>query len=237
MHSQGANPSGGIAPGEFVTLTGFGIGPVSAALTGVEVLFDGRPAPLLYAQSQQINVQAPFEIAGQTSTTIAVHYNGATIGPVTVPVIFGVPGLFRLQPGVSTIAAAINQDGTVNGPTNPAPRGSVVALFGTGFGATSPACASGGLNVPGPANLAAGFSVELIDQVGTGVGAHVNTAYYAGSAPGLLCGVDQINMTVPDYAGPGAFSFKPAVVLTIAQGGGVDRTSNQSTVGATIFVK
>jgi uncharacterized protein (TIGR03437 family) len=233
MHSSAA-----ISPGEFITLTGFGIGPNTAVLTGIQVLFDNRRAPLLYAQSRQINVQAPFEIAGQPSTNITVQYNGATIGPITVPVLFAVPGLFRLQPGVSTLAAAINQDGTVNGPTNPAPRGSIVALFGTGFGSTTPACPTGGLNVLGAANLAAGLTAQLDDTVGGGgIGGHEVPAYYAGSAPGLPCGVEQINMTVQDYAGPGIFVFTPLVELTTTTQGGIDRSGVGSTVGASIFVK
>lgn len=234
MHSS----AGAISPGEFVTLTGFGIGPNTAAPAGIQVLFDNRPAPLLYAQLRQINVQAPIEIAGQPSTNITVQYNHATIGSITVPVLFGVPGLFRLQPGGSTQAAALNQDGTVNGPTNPAARGSVVALFGTGFGSTSPACPTGGPNVQGPANLAAGLTAQLDDSVDTGgIGGHENPAYYAGSAPGLPCGVDQINMTVPDYAGPGIFLFTPFVQLTTTTQGGIDRSGIGSTVGASIFVK
>jgi uncharacterized protein (TIGR03437 family) len=114
-------------------------------LAGVQVLFDGKPAPVLYAQSRQVNAQAPFEVNGQSTTAITVTYNGAVFGPMTIPVTFGYPGFFRLQPNVSAQAYALNQDGTLNSATNPAPRGSVVAYWGTGFGATSPGCATGGL--------------------------------------------------------------------------------------------
>jgi hypothetical protein len=64
--------NGGIAAAELVTLTGFGIGPdagvsyqpdaqgnVPAETGGVQVMFDGAPAPVLYAQSRQINTIAP----------------------------------------------------------------------------------------------------------------------------------------------------------------------------------
>jgi uncharacterized protein (TIGR03437 family) len=141
-----------IAPGQLVTLIGFGIGPESGvsvplnaqeiptALAGVQVLFDGKPAPVLYAQSTQVNFQAPFELSGQSTTTVTLVYNGAPFGPVTMPVTLLSPGLFRLQPNVSALAHAVNQDGTLNGPSNPAGRGSVVSLWGTGFGPTSPAC-------------------------------------------------------------------------------------------------
>jgi hypothetical protein len=40
-------------------------------------------------------------------------------------------------------AAALNQEGTVNGPSNPAAPGSVIALFGAGYGSLIPPCAIG----------------------------------------------------------------------------------------------
>jgi hypothetical protein len=82
-----------MVPGEFLTFIGVGIGPatgVSAgasaqgtptSLGGVQVLFDGTPAPVLYAQSGQVNVQAPFELSGQTSTTITLEYGGNWVSP------------------------------------------------------------------------------------------------------------------------------------------------------------
>jgi uncharacterized protein (TIGR03437 family) len=145
-----------------ITLTGFGIGPdigvanqpdaqgqVPRELTGVQVLFDGQPALVLYAQSRQINALTPVELSGQTETNITVVYNQATVGSITAKVAaYGSPGIFRLQPGVSSQAAAVNQDGTLNGPSNPAARGSVVSVWGTGFGLIDPPCATGGLNPP-----------------------------------------------------------------------------------------
>jgi len=53
---------------------------------------------------------------------------------MTVPVNGAAPGIFRSQEGVSSQAAAANQDGTVNSPSNPAAPGSYVSVWGTGFG-------------------------------------------------------------------------------------------------------
>jgi uncharacterized protein (TIGR03437 family) len=147
-----------IAPGEIVTLNGFEIGPDAGVsyqadaqgappreLAGVQVLFDGQPAPVLYVQWRQINAAAPVELRGQTQTTITVVYNQVTVGSIQAAVAEdGVPGIFRLQPDVSSQAMAVNPDGTMNGPSNPADRGSTVSLLGTGFGPTDPPCATGG---------------------------------------------------------------------------------------------
>jgi uncharacterized protein (TIGR03437 family) len=215
--------SGSVAPGELITLTGFGIGPVNGisyqpdalgraplGLSGVEVLFDGQPAPVIYAQSQVVNALAPFELSGKTSTTIALRYNDATFGPVTVPVAFANPGIFRLQPGFSAQAVARNQDGTINGPTNPASPGSIVTALGTGYGPFYPPCTTGGLNAPVPVNLAPGFSIT----VNSGNASFSNpSVLYAGGAPGLLCGVMQFNIEIPNPFPSGPFQFAPEALM------------------------
>ena len=121
-----------------------------------------------------------------------------TFGPFSKPVIFADPEILRQQIGISAQALAFNQDSTVNGVSNPAPAGSVVYFFGTGFGPTSPGCAAGGLNVPAAANLA-GITVTA--------NAGAAPVEYAGSAPTLPCGVTQINMAVPESATPGTFGI------------------------------
>jgi uncharacterized protein (TIGR03437 family) len=221
---------GATVPGELITLTGFGIGPATGVayqpdaqgqiprqLAGVQVLFDGQPAPVLYAQSQQVNAQAPVELSGKTQTNITLVYDQATLGSITSPVMpFGSPGIFRLQPGVSSPALAENQDATLNGPSNPAPRGSIVAIWGTGFGLLDPSCATGGLNPPGPVNLAAGLGVETVGS--SALGGPGAPALYAGSAPTLPCGVVQINFAVPTDVQPGVYQFYPESVMALANG-------------------
>jgi uncharacterized protein (TIGR03437 family) len=173
------------------------------------------------------------ELSGKTQTNVTLVYNQATFGSIAVQVTpHGDPGIFRLQPNVSSQAVAENQDGTLNGPSNPAPRGSIVAVWGTGFGLLDPPCSTGGLNPPGPVNLAAGLSVDMVD--GTPPGGPAAPALYAGSAPTLPCGVVQINFAVPTYVQPGVYQFSPMAVLSL---NGVEQSFDQGTIGATIFVK
>ena len=233
---------GGIAPGELVTLTGFGIGPdsgvvcqpdaqgnVPTQLAGVQVLFDGVQVPILYAQSKQINAIAPVEPAVNGTRQVTVTYDGRQYGPVVAYATFGSPGIFRLQIGQSAQAVAINQDGTLNGPTNPAARGSVVAVWGTGYGQTGPPCQSGGLNLPYAAPLSLGMSALIYNADPSLMGVQVPASVtYAGSAPTLACGVVQINFQVPENIAPGSYSFSP----WIAGNGSIG-----SPTGATIAVK
>jgi uncharacterized protein (TIGR03437 family) len=235
LNSATLDSNGPIAPGEFVTFTGIALGPAEGigyqpdpegrapvALGGVRVWFDGQPAPVLYAQSRQVNAMVPFDLTPSTSITVTLEYNNAAFGPITVPVTPGQGGVFRLEPNVSAQALATNEDGTRNTPSNPARPGSVVSIWGTGFGPTTPACQTGGLNLPEPANLAPGYAVQI---------AELNLKVeYAGSAPTQLCGVVQINMRVPPDTAPGDLWVSPLSAWTFnqtasAQGAGSSKIS------------
>jgi uncharacterized protein (TIGR03437 family) len=217
-----------IAPGELVTLQGVGMGPeagVSSSprasgslpteLAGVQVFFDDIAAPLLYVQSQQINAEVPWEIAGRTATQVHVVYNGVSLNAATLTVLPSAPGLFYLSYG-SNQAAILNADGSINSASNPAKAGDEIALFGTGGGLTSPAGVTGGfwgLN----ANPLVTLPVTV--QIGD-INAQV---VYAGAAPDSLSAVFQINVLVP----PG-LAANPAAGVSVAIG---DRaTVNEATV-------
>ena len=156
LQPQPLIPAWSLAPGGFVAKyspSGYGIGPEEGiasqptlGLAGVIVAFDGHPAPVIYAQSRQLNVLAPFSLDGKETTTVTVTCNGAALPAFTRPVRFSSAGLFRREPNVSAEASAVNQDGTLNSASNPAPAGSIIALWGTGFGPTTPACPTGGVN-------------------------------------------------------------------------------------------
>ena len=210
-----------VAPGEFVSLTGYGIGPangvsyqpgpqgqVPLTLGGVTVSFNGIPAPLLYVQSRQVNAQIPFEVSGPTAS-VTLTYNGATFGPVSTQTSIGMPGIFRLRPGFSTQAAAFNQDGSLNGPSNPAAPGSVVSFYGTGFGPLSPPCATGAFESARP-NAP---SVQQRGGINPG-GPGGPAIEYAGGAPALLCGIVQLNLQVPANAAastPYSYTIVPGI--------------------------
>ena len=211
---------GPVAPGELVTLRGKGIGPLTGVnaepgaqgfpteLSGVQVLFGNTPAPLLYVQSEQINAMVPWETGSglpNPGQNVQVKYNGVS---VTNSVILGEasPGIF-LSNYTTQLASVLNADGTLNSPTNPAKRGTVVTFFGTGGGPTNPPGVDGALWPVKPlANLTLPVSVQInyVDAVVT----------YSGSAPGLISGVFQINVKVPDL-----FSPPPTVPIVITVNG------------------
>ena len=204
-----------IAPGEIISIFGEGLGPdasslwsltpdnrLSSSLAGVQVTFDGVPAPLLYVQSLQINAVTPWSLIGKSSTQLCVNYsNKNSCGLVAV--VPATPAIFTAAPGVNgvvSLGAAINQDGTLNTLQNPAPAGSVVALFLTGLGPLSPGEPDGAITPwPAPAlAYAVQASFFYTDSPGIPFPADV---LYAGPAPLAVGGLYQVNVRIARSAG------------------------------------
>jgi uncharacterized protein (TIGR03437 family) len=108
---------------------------VVKTLANTQVLFDGISAPLVYAQSRQINAIVPWQLEGRSTTEACVVYAGAKTNCITLPVSEMSPGFFRIRPGD---LAALNQDSSINSPENPAKQGSIVTVFLTGSGPSVP---------------------------------------------------------------------------------------------------
>jgi uncharacterized protein (TIGR03437 family) len=214
---------GPIAPGQILSLFGSNLGPaegvgllldpatgrLAASRAGVTVLFNDVPGPLFFVRQDQINVQAPYELAGQTSARIVVRNIDAASAPVTVPLAPAVPGVFTVSQGRGQ-AALLNQDFTPNSPANPAPRGSVVQIFLTGQGATNPPALAGQLPQ-------APFPVPVLPVTVT-IGGRTAPTRFVGLAPGLV-GLLQVNAVVPQDVVPGQVALQVSVGTTPSQTG------------------
>lgn len=210
--------TGGVAPGEMITIFGSGLGPatlapmqtdqrgyVSNSLAGTQVLFDGTPAPLIYSEAGQVSAVVPYETFGKNSTQVQIEFQGQSSSTVSVPVVTAVPGIFTLNGSGSGPGAIVNQDGTVNSATNPAAAGSIVMIFATGEGQTTPDGTDGkpdGYPAPTP----------LAQPVAATIGGLNTEVQYAGGVPGLVAGFLQVNVRLP--AGVPAGSAVP-VILSI----------------------
>jgi trimeric autotransporter adhesin len=226
--------AGPLAPGEIFSIFGPGIGPATAVtgtfdasgalsttLADVQVLFVGTPvnatpAPLFYVQANQINAQVPYEMAGQPFAQMLVVYQGVTLASMQVPLADANPALFTLSNGTGS-AVVVNQDGSLNSHKNPAPQGSIVTLYATGEGQTSPAGITGQAAQPP-------FPPPVLPVYLTMAGIPANVLF-AGEEPGFV-GVMQIDAQVPSGFVP---SGDLAVVLTVG--------TYQGPVGVTIAVE
>ena len=76
---------------------------------------------------------------------------------------------------------------------NPAAAGSVVMVYGTGFGSLDPPAADGEI---------AGFPARTTLPVSASIGDLPAEVLYAGAAPGLVAGVVQVNLRIPSGLAP-----------------------------------
>jgi uncharacterized protein (TIGR03437 family) len=198
--------AGPVSPGEVVTVFGANVGPVQLygmqvdaagqpqnVLANTQVLFDGVPAPLLYASSGEVGAVMPFKTYGP-ATQVQVTNGGQTSAAAAVPMVPAAPALFALDGTGGGPGAILNADGSVNSYINPASRGSIISVYGTGFGASNPPGDSRGLtsSLDFPPDLPV---TVLID----GQPAEI---CYIGAAPGMVQGVVQINVRIPATTTP-----------------------------------
>jgi uncharacterized protein (TIGR03437 family) len=212
---------GGIAPGELISIFGFfGSGFPSAGLEvnvpennripwvlgRTKVLFDGYPGAITAWSPTQINVFVPYWLEPGKSTAVIVQADTAVSPAVIVPVVSAAPGLATADQSGSGQGAILNQDLSLNGSANPATRGSVISLFGTGEGNVSPYLLWGDLSISSP------YSTPLAPVTAT-IGGLPAEITYAGAAPLAPVGVFQINVKIPAAVSPGA------VPVTVSVGG------------------
>lgn len=217
-----------LAPNEIASFFGAGIGPATPISTtpdpdgiypietgGVQITFDGVPAPLLYASSGQVNLVTPGSLSGKSTTQVCAVLKGSIGNCFSAAVQSAAPAIFSsgTTPWFESsvpYAAVLNQDGTVNSQQNPAAYGSVVSLFVTGLGPVTPSVQDGGVTpVPIPTP---DFRI-LVDvceylYIDSCAFPAFGTPLYAGPAPFEVEGLGQINVRVPSAPAQILFSLE-----------------------------
>jgi len=198
-----SNTGIGVAPGEVLRLIGKGIGPtvvspgivnsagfVTSSVAGVEVTFGGVPAPLLSVSAGEIDCVAPFEISSQGgSTSIQVQYNGVQANPVQMPVV---------ATAVEVLAVLNDPYFSLNSQSSP-DEPPTITLYLAGVGQTDPPSQDGQVNQFPLAQSGVPIQLQYYVQGANG-GATVNAQIlYAGSAPGLIAGILQVNLAPPYF--------------------------------------
>lgn len=201
----------GVAPGELLTLFGERIGGTSLTvaslnggalppnLSGTRFWVNGVAAPVLYASNGQSSVVTPWLAEGEKIFRLEVEREGKRSTPWLLPVSPAEPGIFTASGTGEGIAAALNADGSVHSERNPIEDGGVVVLFGTGLGR---------LERVGPSGATAREAVRVAGEVRCIVGGKAAEVLYAGTSPGLLEAVNQINVRLPKGLGAGPHSLE-----------------------------
>ncbi len=155
--------------------------PLPTVLGGLSATVEDKPVRFIHVSPTQFNAQLPSEL----NTGVArmkLYFQGRLMGETVLQIVPAAPGVFMHQGA----ALALNQDGAINGPANPAKSGSVVSLYLTGQGPTSP-------SVPdGEAAPAAPFATPALPVAVTVNGKSV-TPQFVGLAPGQA-GLLQLNL-------------------------------------------
>jgi len=162
--------TGPLVAGSLATIKGSNLGGNTVGVT-----FNGISGTVIYDSAQQINVQVPSSLASVTSAQVVVTVNGNSSAAVGVPLAAISPGIFGV----------LNQDSSLNSPSNPAAGGTVIQIFATGL--LSPVSSGPvvtGLGNQGIPTLYSGGQSNGVQQVNAQLPAN------ASSIPGLLtvCG-------------------------------------------------
>jgi len=229
--SAASYDASGISPGEIAAIFGQGLGPatltglqvdsngtLSSSIGGVEVFFNGYPAPMIYALGTQVSALVPYEVAGFQTVNAVVVYQGNASAPFSVPVAAAKTSIFTNDSSGHGQGAILNQDFSRNGPSNPAPRGQYVFIYGTGEGLTTP---------PGVDGRISGTPLPTVNlKCSATIGGETATLNYCGEAPDAIAGLVQVNALIPESVTPGS-----AVSVSITIGGVLSQT------GVTVAVK
>lgn len=190
-----------ISPGEILVIFGRSMGPsalnvfqvdeqnrIASVLAQVRVLFDGTPAPLIYVWDRQIVAMVPYEVAGKSSTQVQVVYQGIASDAFGASITPSSPGIFTADASGTGQAAMTNSDGSYNSTSNPAKPGTRVTFYVTGAGQTDPPGSDGAI-APSTANVTLPVTVRIAGRTAE----HL----YAGTAPGNVNGLAQIDVVIP----------------------------------------
>jgi len=215
--SYGRTVAAGSITSVFGTNLAFGQGsagssPLPMTLAGSSVQIGGRGAPLLFASPTQVNLQIPWELAGQSQAAVTAKVGAIASNQQMVNLAAFAPGIFTLGGAVASQGAIVIA-GTelVAAPSaagmRPAQRGEIVSIYATGLGPVSNQPATG-LSASQDAPLSITTSTPTVT-----IGGITGQATFSGLAPGAV-GLYQVNVHVPIGVSAG-----DAVPVTLNIGG------------------
>ena len=223
--------TGAVSPGELVTIFGTAIGPatpvgaatnpssgkLATTIGGVQVLFNGIPAPMIYAASERVSAVVPYEMASVASPLVWIEYAGQTSNEFELTSTTTAPALFTQTWSGSGPGAILNPDNSLNGPGNAAAKGSIVQVYMTGEGQTDPPGVTGAITratLPPPQVTPAPMLPIKVTIAG------LPALYaYAGEAPGLVAGIMQLNVQIPATAPSGDLQILVSIGGNTSQNG------------------
>ena len=198
-----------VAPGSIAAV--FGNFPTN--MPSFSLQFGGISAPLFYAGANQLNVQVPWELAGQSQTTVVLGNENAAVQ--TVPLATYAPGIFTMNAQGRGQGAILDSSYPLVDTTSPAiPGTTVFQIYCTGLGPVT--------NQPPTGATAASNSLSWTTTTATvTIGGLPAIVSFSGLAPGYV-GLYQVNALVPSGVPAG-----DAIPVVVSIGG---LQSNSATI-------
>ncbi len=164
--------------------------PLPTTIAQGSFTIGGLAAPIYFGVPTQVSVQIPWELAGQSQTTITATVNGQASNTETVPLAPFAPGIFTLNSsGSGQGAILVAPSYAIAAPGTPALRNGYISIFCTGLGAVTNQPPTG---IAAP-NTPLSYTLTTPTVNIGGIGAVVS---YSGLAPGFA-GLYQVNAIVP----------------------------------------
>jgi uncharacterized protein (TIGR03437 family) len=215
LNAASYTPGAAVAPGSIATVFGsFPVGapvpasgvPLPLMLAGLSMKFaEGFPVPLLFASSGQVNIQIPWELAGQTEATLTAGIGGVASAGQRVSLAPFAPGIFAMNGQGYGQGAVLDASYRLVDAANPTTPGAIVQIYCTGLGAVTNQPVTGSIAPNDPPTVTTTLPRVMIGNAPAKV-------LFSGLAPGFA-GLYQVNAEVPAGAPRGA-----AVSVTVLAG-------------------
>jgi uncharacterized protein (TIGR03437 family) len=208
--------------------------PLPTNLNGAQVRIGGFAAPLLYVSPARIELQVPWELAGQAQAAVTVQVNGTAGAPQTVSLAPYDPGIYAMDgSGAGQGEVVIANTGVLAAPagalpglsSRPVQPGEAISVFATGLGAVTNRPASGAAALTNPLSWTTVMPAVILGGVPTpvtfsGLDTEINE-------PGLY----RVDALVPANAPAG-----DAVPLSLSIGNVVSNTVTIAVAGAALRI-
>ena len=210
IQNAGSLVDGSLSAGETIVVRGSGFA------SDAQLLIGGVVVPALSMSATQITAMVPSGLP-VAPAVVQVQSGGAASNSVLVPVAAASPGIFSADGSGTGPGYILNQDGTLNSPSNPAKLGDKITIYATGVG---------------PVSFTDGYAVPASPGSVFVEGFYCNgVAAVMGPVAGFPGSVFQMTVYIPTIAQLAAnnpdlknFVFPPLVGLTLQVAGATSQT-------------
>lgn len=167
--------------------------PLQTTLDGIQVLVNGKAAPVYYTSAGQINFEIPID-AATGDGTVQVVRNGTAGNMIYVNINAQVPRFIVYNGGYGIMTTPA---GALTGiPSAPVKVGDTIVIYAIGLGPTSPVVPSGTASPTSPLAVVEGSTKVCFGVEDPFHQAPCATPAFVGLTPNFV-GLYQINVTIP----------------------------------------